>query len=298
MTGFMSSDGSGLVGGRLPNGVGEALNLDAAGNLLVNAGGGGAGSDGALAASIGEEALAVYNSGGPVLANGTPGGLAFDRLRAWLGKGSQSGAVTATNAGDTQLTFSAAPKTLLPGTAIKLQGGATPEYVYVASSYVVSPTATVVPLASPVVNAGQNSASWSVFSSAGPGAGSVPADGIAVCVEALLDVATGNLYAKQGLRGVQDVSVGGRASQAIAAGVSANTVVKSGPGRLARILVTATGTGALTIYDNASGPSGTIIALAPANAAVGMFIDCQAPAANGITVAGNSNNPGVTIFYY
>lgn len=298
MTGFTSSDGSALVGGKLPNGVGEALNLDAAGNLLVNAGGGGAGSDGASSASIGEEALALYNSGGPLLANGTPGGLAFDRQRSWLGKGSQSNAITATNAGDTQLTFSAAPKTLLPGTALKLQGGAAPEYVYVASSYVVSPTATVIPLASPVVNAGQTSASWSVFNTAGPGAGAVPTDGIAMCAEVLFDVATGNLYAKQGFRGVQDVSVGGRASLAISAGVSGNTVVKSSPGRLARILVTASGTNALTIYDNASSPSGTIIALVPASAAAGTFIDCQAPAANGITVAGNSNNPGVTIFYY
>lgn len=298
MTGFMSGDGSGLVGGKLPNGVGEALRLDAAGNLLVNAGGGGAGSDGALAASIGEGALALYNSGGPSLVNGTPGGLAFDRLRSWLGKGSQSGTIASTNVGDTQLNFSTAPKTLLPGTAIKLQGGATPEYVYVASSYVVSPTATAIPLTSPIVNAGQNNASWSVFNPAGPGAGAVPTDGIALNAEVLLDVATGNLYAKQGLRGVQDVSVGGRASLAIAAGVSANTVVKSSPGRLARILVTAAGTGALTVYDNASSSGGTIIALVPASVGVGTLVDCQAPAANGITVAGNSANPGVTIFYY
>ena len=36
----------------------------------------------------------------------------------------RSVSISATSAGDTQLTFSAAPKTLLPGTAIKLQGGA------------------------------------------------------------------------------------------------------------------------------------------------------------------------------
>lgn len=298
MSGFIASDGSALVGGALPGGNGQALKLDAAGNLLVNSGGGGSGSDGAQAGAIGESVPGVYNSGGPVLANGTPGGLAFDRLRSWLGKGSQSNAISATSAGDTQLTFSAAPKTLLPGTAIKLQGGATPEYVYVASSYVASPAATVVPLVSPVVNAGQTSASWSVFNAAGPGAGSVPPDGIAIGVEVLFDVATGNLYAKQGFRGVQDVSVGGRASVAIAAGATSNTVVKGSPGRLARVLVTATGTGALTIYDNASSPGGTIIALVPASATAGTLIDCQAPAANGITVAGSSANPGVTIFYY
>lgn len=298
MTGYMNPDGSALAGGKLPSGQGEALNLDAAGNLLVNAGGGGSSSDGAMITSVGEQALGVYNSGGPVLANGVPSGLAFDRLRSWLGKGSQSNAITATSAGDAQLTFSAAPKTLLPGTAIKLLGGATPEYVYVASSYAPSPTATVVPLTSPVVNAGQNSASWSVFNTAGPGSGSVPLDGIAMVAEVLFDVATGNLYAKQGFRGVQDVSVGGRVSLAIAAGVSANTVIKGSPGRLVRVLITASGTNALTIFDNASSPSGTIIALVPPSATVGTLIDCQAPAANGITVAGNSANPGVTIFYY
>lgn len=298
MTGFMNADGSALAGGKLPSGTGEALNLDAAGNLLVNSSGGGSQGDGAAASSLGEQALGVYNSGGPVLANGVPSGLAFDRLRSWLGKGSQSNAITATSVGDTQLTFSVAPKTLLPGTPIKLSGGATAEYVYVTSSFVPGPTVAAVPLASPVVNAGQTSASWDVFSVAGPGASSITPAGSIMAVNVILDVSTGNLYAQQGFRGVTDVSVGGRASQAIAAGVSANTVVRGSPGRLARVLVTASGTNALTIYDNASSPSGTIIALIPANSAVGTLIDCQAPAANGITVAGNSNNPGVTIFYY
>ncbi|HEY0756889.1 MAG TPA: hypothetical protein VGD98_23250 [Ktedonobacteraceae bacterium] len=35
MTGYMNADGSALVGGKLPNGIGEALNLDSNGNLLV-----------------------------------------------------------------------------------------------------------------------------------------------------------------------------------------------------------------------------------------------------------------------
>src|SRR5579859_974833 len=139
MTGFLNADGSALVGGKLPNGQGEAFNLDALGNLLVNSSGGGSTSDGALATSIGEESLAVYNSGGPVLANGVPSQLAFDRLRSWLGKGSQTGAISATNVGDSSLTFSSAPKTIAPGQPIKLSGAALAEYVYVASSYVPSP---------------------------------------------------------------------------------------------------------------------------------------------------------------
>ena len=298
MSGYMNSDGSALVGGKLPGGAGEALNLDASGNLLVNAGGGGSASDGATAGSIGEESLAVYNSGGPALANGVPSGLAFDRLRSWLGKGSQTGAITATGAGDSSLSFSVAPKTITAGQPIKLSGGAQAEYVYVASSYMPSPTATVVPLVAPVVNAGQTSASWDVFSVAGPGAGSITPAGSIMAVNVILDVATGNLYAQQGYRGVTDVNAGGRASLAIAAGTSANTVVKASPGRLARILVTASGSNALNIFDNASGPAGTQIALIPANAPVGTLVDCQAPALNGIVAQGNSNNPGVTIFYY
>lgn len=298
MSGYMNSDGSALVGGKLPGGAGEALSLDANGNLLVNAGGGGSVSDGATAASIGEESLAVYNSGGPALANGVPSGLAFDRLRSWLGKGSQTGAITVTGAGDSSLAFSVAPKTITAGQPIKLSGGAQAEYVYVASSYIPSPTATTVPLAAPVVNAGQTSASWDVFSVAGPGAGSITPAGSIMAVNVILDVATGNLYAQQGYHGVTDVNAGGRASLAIAAGTSANTVVKAGAGRLARILVTASGSNALNIFDNSSSPAGTQIALVPANAQSGTLIDCQAPALNGIVVQGNSNNPGATIFYY
>jgi len=318
MSGYLNSDGSGLVGGKLPGGTGEALNLDGNGNLLIAPGppGTGAGNqptnlaqingiapqmsgdDGAALNAMLELALTAYNSGGPVLASGVPSQLAFDRLRTWLGKGSQSSTITATSSGDTALTFSVAPKTVLPGQAIKLQGGATPEYVYVVDSYTPSASATSIPLKSPVVNAGQSSASWSVFSPAGPGNAAVPGEGIAMFQETLFDAATGNLYAKQGVRGIQDVSVGGRTSSAIAAGVAANTVIKATPGRLARILVTATGTNQMAIYDNATTNSGTIIAIVPANAVVGTLIDCQAIALNGITVAGNASNPGVTIFYY
>lgn len=298
MTGFLASDGSGLVGGLSPNQVAQAFKLDGLGNLLVNPGGAGSSGDGAMGGNIGEMALAVYNSGGPVLANGVPSQLAFDRLRSWLGKGSQTGTITATVAGDTQLVLSAAPKTILPGQPLKLSGGAQAEYVFVASSYVPSASATTIPLTSPVVNSGQTSAQWDIFSVSGPGSGSITPAGTIMAVNVILDVTTGNLYAQQGFKGVTDVNVGGRASVALAAGVTANTVVRASGGRLARVLVTATGTNQMNIFDNASNPTGTIIGLVPANAAVGTILDCQAPAANGITVAGNSNNPGVTIFFY
>ena len=298
MTNFMSGDGSGLIGGLLPSQVGQALKLDGAGNLLVNPGGAGSVGDGAAGGAIGEMALAVYNSGGPVLASGVPSQLAFDRLRSWLGKGSQSGTIASTSVGDITLAFSAAPKTILPGQPIKLSGGAVAEYVYVAGSYVPGASATSIPLASPVVNAGQSSAQWDVFSVAGPGSGSITPAGTIMAVNVILDVASGNLYSQQGAHGVTDVNVGGRVSTSIAAGVTANTIVRGSSGRLARVLVTASGTGQMNIFDSASAPTGTIIGIVPANAAVGTILDCQAPAANGITVAGNSNNPGVTIFYY
>ncbi|MGH2509870.1 MAG: hypothetical protein ACRDHZ_21025 [Ktedonobacteraceae bacterium] len=298
MTGFMNQDGSGLIGGLLPSQVGQAFKLDGVGNLLINPGGAGSVGDGAAGGNIGEMALAVYNSGGPTLANGVPSQLAFDRLRSWLGKGSQTGTITATAVGDAQLVFSTAPKTILPGQPLKLSGGAAAEYVYVASSYVPSGSATTIPLASPVVNAGQTSAQWDIFSVSGPANGSITPAGTIMAVNVILDVATGNLYAQQGFHGVTDVNVGGRVSTAIAAGIATNTVVRGSSGRLARVLVTATGTNQMTIFDNATNPTGTIIGLVPANAAVGTLLDCQAPAANGITVAGNSNNPGVTIFFY
>lgn len=89
----------------------------------------------------------------------------------------------------------------------------------------------------------------------------------------------------------------GVSNTAITAGTTSNTVVKGSSGRLASILVTSAGTNALNVYDNASTASGTIIALIPANSAAGTFTMLKVPASNGITVAGSSNNPGVTIFY-
>jgi len=59
--------------------------------------------------------------------------------------------------------------------------------------------------------------------------------------------------------------------------------------------VTVTGTHAMVIWDNASGHTGTIIGALPANPAVGQVYDFQMPAAAGITVQGDANNPGVTI---
>jgi len=103
---------------------------------------------------------------------------------------------------------------------------------------------------------------------------------------------------QQGKQGVGDVSTGGRSTVAVAASTAVNTVVKGTPGRLARVLVTATGTASLMIYDNATTNSGTIIGILPASPTVGAVYDFGLPAANGITVGGSSTNPGVTISFY
>jgi len=96
------------------------------------------------------------------------------------------------------------------------------------------------------------------------------------------------------------VSSGGTTTAAIASGTASDTVVKASAGRLARIAVTSaagTTTGVTNIYDNASGHTGTILATVPNNTAVGTFVDVQMPAANGITVNGGANSPGMTISY-
>lgn len=100
-----------------------------------------------------------------------------------------------------------------------------------------------------------------------------------------------------GVNGVLETTVGGRTTTTIASGTIANTVIRSTPCRLFRVLVTATGTAALSIFDNATTNAGTIIGIVPANAAVGGVYDFQMPAANGITVGGAAANPGVTISF-
>lgn len=91
--------------------------------------------------------------------------------------------------------------------------------------------------------------------------------------------------------------VAGTTATAIAAGTSADTVIKPGPGRLCRILVTTAGTNAVSIWDNAGGHTGTIIGSIAANAVAGTMVEAQAPALNGITVQGNASNPAITVIW-
>lgn len=89
---------------------------------------------------------------------------------------------------------------------------------------------------------------------------------------------------------------GGKTNYAIAAGTATNTIISGAGGMLGSVLVTTTGTADLVIYDNPTTASGTIIGLVPANSVKGLYV-FRTPAQIGITVAGNGNNPGVTIFY-
>jgi len=86
---------------------------------------------------------------------------------------------------------------------------------------------------------------------------------------------------------------------AIPAGTSTDTVVYTGTRcMLGSVLVTDTGTHQMTFYDNASTASGVIVGLIPANPVVnGIPYVFRSFCANGIVIAGDSNNPGVTVFY-
>ncbi len=269
----------------------------------------------------------LYNGGGPPLANGTPSAMSMDLPRSLQGKGSTAtGTITSTTAGDTSITFSAAPKSLDANMQIRLHdsGFAHTEVVYVASSYLPDSTATVIPLANPIINNALIGADWETFQTEGPKSNAIRPTGVFPASMIMFDPASGNYYLAAGLdgdgisafhvlgvanglyngtnmdkwrgkNGIGEVSDGGRSTTAVAASVSTDTVIKATAGRLAKVLVTATGTNAMQIFDNATAGSGKIIGALPASPAVGAVYDFQMPAANGVTVLGNALNPGVTI---
>src|SRR5690348_3956787 len=71
-----------------------------------------------------------------------------------------------------------------------------------------------------------------------------------------------------------------------AAGVAATQLIKSGQGRLCKVIVTTvTAVGVINFYDSASGNnnSGDLILSVPSGAAVGTIYDVQVPVNNGIT---------------
>lgn len=91
--------------------------------------------------------------------------------------------------------------------------------------------------------------------------------------------------------------VAGTTTTAIAAGTTGDTIIKSSAGRLCRVLVNSTGTAAVSIFDNATTHTGTIIGAVPSGAALGTLIECDAPAVNGIVVQGAAGNPALTVIW-
>lgn len=83
----------------------------------------------------------------------------------------------------------------------------------------------------------------------------------------------------------------------VPANTASNTVIKNASGYLCTVVVTTTGTAGISIYDNASTNSGTVLLTIPAAAAVGTIYTLYGAAANGITAAGVTNCPGLTVFY-
>lgn len=85
-------------------------------------------------------------------------------------------------------------------------------------------------------------------------------------------------------------------TSAIAAGAG-TTVVKASPGRLIKAVITTAGTSTdnITIYDNASAGSGTVLGVIAGGGTVGTMVTFDLPALNGITAVNVASGPAVTI---
>lgn len=92
---------------------------------------------------------------------------------------------------------------------------------------------------------------------------------------------------------------GGGANNNAAIPVQAGAfVVKNSSGYLGGALVTAPGTTtAMTLYDNASAASGTVVGIIPSGATAGQFFPFNMPVKNGITASGSATNPAVTVSF-
>jgi hypothetical protein len=130
-------------------------------------------NDGIVPAQVPALGNYLYSAGGPVDSTGKPQQASWDRVASWQGKAVQgaSGNITTTVAGDNNLVFSVAPKTIMPGQRVQLSiGTGSPiETVIVSTTYVPSSTATTIPLQFPVVNASSTTAKWDAFFPNGPG---------------------------------------------------------------------------------------------------------------------------------
>jgi hypothetical protein len=84
----------------------------------------------------------------------------------------------------------------------------------------------------------------------------------------------------------------------ISAGTTSDTVIKSSAGVFYGMLVTTSAAGTPTVYDNASGHTGTILSMAPASTIGSVATPAiGVQALNGITVQGSASNPGIVIYW-
>lgn len=85
-------------------------------------------------------------------------------------------------------------------------------------------------------------------------------------------------------------------SIAAGAGTSA-AVIKASGGFLSGVVVTASASEAMNIYDNPAAASGTVIGYIPATATAGQYYPFNMPALTGITAGVVSGSAGVTVAY-
>ncbi|GAC1479345.1 MAG: hypothetical protein NVS2B11_03480 [Acetobacteraceae bacterium] len=227
--------------------------------------------------------------GGPMLANGTASGLRLMPAQALMGTVLAQATVTTTTAGLTSLTFpsAAAAASITAGHAIQLTGGAAAETVFTPQSWVPG-SGAVVPLQSPVVNAGQTTARWSVFGANGPALTGFLPHGIGLEEECVYDPVSGLYYLERSATqdnvapqnvvmeapalwngtgmdrqpgsAARGADVNARSGFSNIYNLTAATLVKAAPGRAVRVSVVAAGTTAGSVNDAA-----TVVAAAAGN---------------------------------
>jgi hypothetical protein len=89
----------------------------------------------------------------------------------------------------------------------------------------------------------------------------------------------------------------------IPAGMTANTVIKSGPGRLIGVVASTVGTASSVLVGDSITPSGAlpggtaVIGALPLNTPIQYYPMGPTPAFNGITVVGAAGNPAMTVVF-
>ena len=227
------------------------------------------------------------SSGGPAAySTGLPTGFRLFPGVSLLGTGKTSFTVTTSVAGNANLVFASAANTnLLPaGHAIQLSGSGTVETVFTSNTWTPG-SSTTVPLQSPVVNSGQTTATWSVYSANGPGLNGFLPHGIGIEEEALYDPVTGLFFIERAA--TQD-------------GVSAQNVVLEAPGLWNGTTIDRATGSALRGADVTIKPSATAVGLpgtAPANSTSAVTTTVIIKASAGNLYGYSIYNPNASVAY-